>query len=751
MILDRKRLRAALERVPSAEVRQLISASVALRANRSGWQSVPWKEYRHLVDEVARTHQAAPDVAFVPRSDDELRAAAAGAASDDRAAFRDVVRLDKVEVRQFGSYRDPTTVDLAPIGTRNVTVVVGGNGDGKSTLFNAINFALFGDDFITELGEVHGKKREDLVNHAALEDLHANGGRVETSVVLWFTIAGTHYYVRRRFETELLDGLPVAGLVHTSAHKVDAAGNHPEVSEDSLRQLLSGLPRSVKDFFLFDGERINRFASPGSQRQVRDAIRRIVGVAELEEIAGHLTELAGKLRSEQRKASSSSVAEAVATEELERAALAQYEDEYASLGDGIADLKEMVRTLERKLLESADTREIQKRRDLLKGQLEELVRRREVTAQELRETLAGSALSLALPAVAALRSELDRGRQAGVIPGVVSQQLLRDLLDRGTCLCGTPLRDEDEARRHLEAELEVVLEQGSEREAMLALFYTLDSVPPLVEATAAQAEKHYREYFALGERAELLETDLLGLAAELRDVKVGDRDGWEIERSAKQDQIVSMSARRRDLEARIDESRTKLKELTARVGMLSAAEQESRHLHAMSTWTDAAASSLKAMIQEFSALARVEAERRTTALWRQLLPNVKNYQVRVTEDFELDVTSPVGVSGMAQLAMGQQQCLGLAFITAVAHVAETRPPLVIDMPFGRLSDEVAAAVATALPTLTYQLVLFLLPVTEWNERIKAALAPALARKIELTYDASLKATRVSVAPLQESR
>src|SRR5690606_3622664 len=128
----------------------------------------------------------------------------------------------------------------------------------------------------------------------------------------------------------------------------------------------------------------------------------------------------------------------------------------------------------------------------------------------------------------------------------------------------------------------------------------------------------------------------------------------------------------------------------------------------------------------------------------QLLPNTKGYKVQVTDGFELNVTSPAGTSGMAQLSSGQQQCLGLAFITAVAQAAETRPPLVIDMPLGRLDEEVAAEVAKALPSLTYQLVLFVLPSPDWNEQTQAALEGSIARVVRLRKGEGEPETRISV-------
>src|SRR5690625_5762435 len=125
-----------------------------------------------------------------------------------------------------------------------------------------------------------------------------------------------------------------------------------------------------------------------------------------------------------------------------------------------------------------------------------------------------------------------------------------------------------------------------------------------------------------------------------------------------------------------------------------------------------------------------------------MLQTVERYSVAVSDDFELQVFDDRGNAAMQDLSMGQQQCLGLAFITAVAQVAESRPPLVIDMPFGRLGVDVASNVARTLPTLTEQLVLFVLPATEWNAQTKAALEPVVAREYLLNYNPTRQNTTV---------
>lgn len=745
MILTQARLSATLDRVADPDLRRLIRDSIAVVAAKPAAQQVPWKEYERVVDEFSDHASLPPDIAFVPLEDEELRdVAAKSMASRDPSKYRNLVRLDKVILRNFGSYREQSTIELNPLGGKNVTVVVGTNGSGKSTLFNGINWALFGDEFLNELASQQGKGRKDLVSHEALADLRAGSANVETEVVLWFSISGTQYNVRRRFTTVLLNGEYSPGVVSTVLQRLDASGNHEVLPEDTLVHLLSGLPRSVKDFYLFDGERINQFASPGSQSAVKSAISRIIGVAELEKVAGHLEQLASKLRSQHKKEAKGSVAEAISEDEQHRATVAARMAERDRLKENISSLKGMIATLDNKLRDAPLAKERQKRRDEYAKRLEALIRTRETQAQSLRGALSSAATALALPAVESLRQELNELRQAGDIPGRISQQLLEDLLTSGACLCGNELSEGGSARARLEAELSRIGRLSPARDSLLELFYELGALDKVIESHGREVARHNTSYWESVDSQEKLEEALAGISLELQGIETGNIDGWEAERSQKTQELSTAQSDLAAIVKCLEQDAEKSKELQARIQKLAGAEENAERLFRQHAWVEAAAAALKEIIGEFSALARIEVERRAETLWHQLLPNTKGYKVQVTDGFELNVTSPAGTSGMAQLSSGQQQCLGLAFITAVAQAAETRPPLVIDMPLGRLDEEVAAEVAKALPSLTYQLVLFVLPSTEWNEQTQAALEGSIARVVRLRKGEGEPETRISV-------
>ena len=93
-----------------------------------------------------------------------------------------------IELAAFGSYREKTCLDMTRLGNQGLYLITGDTGAGKSTIFDAIAYALY--------GVASGDSKRDtqvMRNGAARED-------EETYVELRFIHAGGEYSVRRNME-----------------------------------------------------------------------------------------------------------------------------------------------------------------------------------------------------------------------------------------------------------------------------------------------------------------------------------------------------------------------------------------------------------------------------------------------------------------------------------------------------------------------------------------------------------------------
>lgn len=93
-----------------------------------------------------------------------------------------------LEMQAFGSYAQKTALDMAKLGESGLYLISGDTGAGKTTLFDAITYALYG----RASGDARGDGRVLRADTAA-ED-------VETYVLLRFSHGGKVYEVRRNME-----------------------------------------------------------------------------------------------------------------------------------------------------------------------------------------------------------------------------------------------------------------------------------------------------------------------------------------------------------------------------------------------------------------------------------------------------------------------------------------------------------------------------------------------------------------------
>jgi exonuclease SbcC len=95
----------------------------------------------------------------------------------------------KLTMTAFGSFAGTETVDFEKLGEKGIYLLTGDTGAGKTTIFDAIVFALYGSG-----GEAKNRGSSTINLHSDFAPKNA-----ETSVAFSFTSGSKKYTVKRTF------------------------------------------------------------------------------------------------------------------------------------------------------------------------------------------------------------------------------------------------------------------------------------------------------------------------------------------------------------------------------------------------------------------------------------------------------------------------------------------------------------------------------------------------------------------------
>lgn len=194
------------------------------------------------------------------------------------------MRLNHAKIHNFGPYYGEQ--DLRFGGNRPIVLVHGENMRGKTSLLNAVRWALYGHA-LDRFGKPMTLK--SLVNWDA-----ANSDDWTMSVELEFEVDGSSYDLTRQVQRKEPSAIPLEDRDFKENLFLRRDGHYlsPEEAQVAVNRLL---PEKISRFFLFDGELLNEYetllADLDQQAQlVKESIESILGVPALQNTIADLNQ-----------------------------------------------------------------------------------------------------------------------------------------------------------------------------------------------------------------------------------------------------------------------------------------------------------------------------------------------------------------------------------------------------------------------------------------------------------------------------
>ncbi len=210
--------------------------------------------------------------------------------------------IEKIKLNNYMIYSGENTIVLPPVSEKNVSIISGNNGYGKTTLLTALVWCLYGkqiqdmDEFFHEKIVSVGGYKNSLTT--ALNRLAREKGETEYSVGI-------------DFKNVVLPGIQSNTIQIKRTYKLDEAsdkltvtldGNHSELVDDMGQQLFVQdfiLPKEIAKLFFFDAEKIVKLAEIQSiqdKRALSKTYSEVLGIRKYEDLRNFLKDLTIRFR-----------------------------------------------------------------------------------------------------------------------------------------------------------------------------------------------------------------------------------------------------------------------------------------------------------------------------------------------------------------------------------------------------------------------------------------------------------------------
>lgn len=620
--------------------------------------------------------------------------------------------LHKMTVENFRQFRAKQVIEfVSPLNeSANVTVIFGENGRGKTGLFRAIMFCLFGERQLSQDGDVQ-REEIQLVNVSALEENPSQP--VRTFVELEFSHRNQNYILRRAI-LGMLNGNKVDEQLDELCLWVTIDGNtHQVLPTDIDAKIDSILDRRVKDYFLFDGEKIERLtrASVEQRREISVGIRNLLNVDALEKAIRAV----GRVNKTLEKDLSNS-----SHEDLSRLfkLLEDNEDEQTCLSNQLEDHAKEIR-LARKEIESTDKdlgkyneikHLVEKRKTLEQG-LDDMERQRTNAQNEMKNIVCKTTALIMAPTVINVFEYIDQQKRKGEIPSEIRSDLIERILDDDKCICGRCIIGDPEAHTHI-LEWQKRTSDATTQDAALNLWRHLSEVRHHFSDDADMVEKRLLQYGNINNTIKNVEHELAGLSSQIGTSERKDASKLDGIRKSLQDRINDQDVAARFAQTKLEQLQQEnvrlhalLKEETLKVG-------RNDELSRRSILARDAKDALTEVFNQFKGEIKDLIGESATTLFSQLLDKEGRENLRtivVNDDYSLQVLDRYKKPFLANISAGQRQIMSISFIAALARAAargdKIEIPLFMDTPFGRLSYEHRQNLINLVPTFASQWIL----------------------------------------------
>jgi len=625
------------------------------------------------------------------------------------------MKLHSIELVDFRQFMGQQTIEFSSYGVQNVTDIYGENGRGKTSIFRALMFCLYGDRSLSQ-DELTGDQKKMglvLVNEIALKE--NIGEQVESKVTIDFSHKEQHFKITRK----------ILGLMRPDGTIVQDAGDQVELQQtdekgntlpvetdpDKVKlQIQDILNSRLRDYFLFDGERIERLTRNTKERraEVRKGIRALLDLDAMELAIKGLDKLILQIEKDIKYKSTGELQRVTTLIDELNTKIEDLESEQEHGEQESKRLEHRIYKISELISINKETAEKErKRQELIKNKQDKKVEKDELK-KEIAYRLNKSGQLVAYELIEQLRAELELRHDRGELPPDIRKGFVERLLEQERCICGTSLDlQHQKERENLLEFMRKHYTPGLGEESMNLLLF-LNRISSANEGLANEFNRLLIINKKLNDEIKDLEIKIKLLGDELGEGGTSIDDLIQERNQCEED----MKALDREMDRRAHDiiiSQKEREEWRKKAYILEKQQDHVKSLVDRRNLTKDTLTELTKIYDRFADNVKRKLAGKATENFSRLADEETQKDIKkisIDDNYMLDVLNWTGQRRLGEISAGQRQIVSLSFIMGLIQVAgNLEVPLFMDTPFGRLSGVHRDKLLDSIPKMASQWIL----------------------------------------------
>lgn len=626
--------------------------------------------------------------------------------------------IKTLRMKNFRQFKGTTEINFSCDAEKNVTVILGDNTFGKTTLLQAFNWCLY--------GKANFPKKDKLLNYELSTQMQ--NGEQETVEVELTLMHGNAEYIITRTQKYTRGGGKIpekSAPTIVISYKREEDGQTKPIDTIRLKEVINGiLPEGLSTYFFFDTERISTVSE---RRDISKAIKDFLGLSAIENAARHLgerskkTTVIGKIYGSMDLNGDARAQDAltqIQTAKESRDNIAKQLEECKTQIEHYAELKT---ELEQKLRDNQTTAELQKRKDDIERKIKEEKRILANSIEEYFKEFSSSALSFFIrPLLDVAEGFLKEVKINDKGVRDITRDSILELINRGRCVCGREICEGDDAYQHLMAEIKYVPPES--------IGLTVRHYMEKLKVFSNSFERTYERLKRLRESIEHSKSQIHDWEYEL-DIcrkKISGKENMALY----ENKLADIRCRLRDLESkkdrlyRDDGARARDIEHYQKVfDSLTASSEKNREAKILLDYAEEIKAWLEPECKRKEQEIRESLEAEVNKIFDEMYHGHR--RVAIDEQYHTELIATVAdteiISGESE---GANRVKNFAFIAGLVALAKRQIlqdvgvssesyPLVMDAPFSNADEKHTAGISKVLPQIAEQIIMFVMQ-KDWN-------------------------------------